>query len=190
MANEVYNNTHWKSVDAARRVDQKTRPLMAFNRGRPLRSLDTQATSGEGGGHLAVSGINRIGWICLILAIVLFGVSYALRCSPTAAPVALVCYGSGTSLGFALAMVTRTRRPLAIYLWLATASVTILPLLFAWPPGDELDVSLWRGAPGILSNYFEILRGAVYLLAVPYPFARLGHHGPDLPPTDPHGNVR
>jgi hypothetical protein len=82
-------------------------------------------------------------------------------------------------------MVTRTRRPLAIYLWLAASFAAIWPIVSGWPPGDSYDVTLWRGAPEMLSNYFDLLRGGVFLLALPYPFARRGRHSPDPPPDAP-----
>ena len=74
---------------------------------------------------------------------------------------------------------TRTRRPLGIYACLAAAVLTFWPLLHSWPPADAWDVHPWPGAPPLVSTYFEALRGCLFLLGIPYPFARLGQHGPD-----------
>ena len=100
----------------------------------------------------------------------------------------------GAGLGTALALITRVRRPLAIYFWLTTAAMTMTPLMNGWPTGDVFNLTLWRGAPDILGNYFDFLRGASYLLAMPYPFAKIGLHAPDpdsgagsRDPVDPHG---
>jgi hypothetical protein len=114
--------------------------------------------------------------------------SIPLRCFPKAVLVVAACGGAGAALGTALAMITRTRRPAAIYFWLAVCALTILPLILAWPPADSYDVVLWKGAPDILNNYFDLLRGGVFLLAFPFPFARLGQHGPDEHNADKSGS--
>ena len=108
--------------------------------------------------------------------------SFHLHCFPRACGVAAGSALAGAALGSALAAITRVRRPAAIYFWLAAAATTVLPLLNAWPPADSFDLTLWRGAPDILGNYFDLLRGSAYLLAMPYPFARLGRHAPDPVP--------
>lgn len=133
---------------------------------------------------MAVSSINRLGGVCLVLMALLLALSAPLRCFPKAAAVAAVSACAGGGLGLALAMITRTRRPFGIYFWLAVAALTFAPIFRAWPPADSFDVEPWRGAPDILFNYFDFLRGGVYLLAMPFPFARLGLHGPDAAQTD------
>ena len=133
---------------------------------------------------MAVSSINRLGWVCLGLIAGLFALALPLLCFTRAAAVALVSACAGGGLGLALAMVTRTRRPLGIYFWLAAAAVTCVPIFRAWPAADSFDVTPWRGAPDLLYNYFDFLRGGVFLLSMPFPFARFGSHGPDLPRTD------
>ena len=126
---------------------------------------------------------SRLGLTCLAVIIVIVALSVPLRCITLALRVGGVSLLSGAGLGTALAMVTRSRRPVQIYLWLAVAAVTFLPMYRGWPPGDSFDVFPWRGAPEIFYNYFDILRGGVFLLAMPYPFARFGQHAPDpLPP--------
>ena len=125
----------------------------------------------------------RLGWICLTLIIALGTPSIPLHCTGVALSVGGVSMLAGGMLGAALAMVTRSRRPIHIYFWLAIAALTFFPLYHGWPPGDSFDILPWRGAPEIVYNYFDILRGGAYLLAMPYPFARLGQHAPDpLPP--------
>jgi len=133
---------------------------------------------------VAVSSINRMAMVCGGLISGLFALSIPLHCYQQAAGVTLVSACAGSGLGFALAMITRTPKPLFIYAWLAAAALTFLPLFRAWPPGDSFDVTPWRGAPDILFNYFDFLRGGVFLLAMPYPFAALGMHGPDPLPTE------
>ena len=132
-----------------------------------------------------VPSINRLGFVCLALIGALFALSIPLHCGETAAAVALTSAFSGVGLGLALAMVTRTRAPLGIYVWLAMAAVTVIPLFRAWPPADSFDVNPWRGAPEIFYNYFDFLRGGAFLLGMPYPFARLGLHGPDSDRSEP-----
>ena len=133
---------------------------------------------------MPVSSINRLGWVCAVLITLMLALSFPLRCFAKASQVTATCAGAGAALGLALAMITRTRRPAAIYFWLAVCVVTILPLLLAWPPADSYDIVLWKGAPDILSNYFDLLRGCVFLVAFPFPFARLGQHRPDEPAAD------
>jgi hypothetical protein len=134
---------------------------------------------------VSVTSINRLGWVCAGLITVILGLSIPLRCFQVAVPIVVVSSLEGAGMGAALAMVTRTKRPLAIYAWLAAAGLTLLPFVLTWPPGDSSDVFLWRGAPDILSNYFDLARGGAFLLAMPFPFARLGQHAPDpLPPDE------
>ena len=128
---------------------------------------------------MGVSSINRLGWMSLILIAALSALSIPLHCLGKASAVAIASACAGTGLGLALAMVTRSRNPIAIYIWLAVAALTFIPLFRAWPPADSFDVTPWRGAPEIFYNYFDFLRGGAYLLAIPFPFARLGLHGPD-----------
>ena len=127
---------------------------------------------------------NRLGMSCLAIITALFALSLPLHCPVRALMVGGVSLLAGGMLGTALAMITRTPRPLLIYFWLGVAALTFVPLYRGWPPGDALDIFPWRGAPDIVYNYFDILRGGVYLLAMPYPFARLGQHAPDPLPPD------
>ena len=87
----------------------------------------------------------------------------------------------GLLLGGALAAVTRTRRPLLIYLWLGVAALSLWWLIVFQLPGEAESVQLWQGAPSLLKNYFDILRVGVFLAGIPYPFIRIGHHAPDIP---------
>jgi len=94
----------------------------------------------------------------------------------------------GALCGAALAWATRTRRPLLIYAGVAVAALTVWPVAVGWPLAGASDVHPWRGAPSLVLNYFDALRVVVYLLGIPYPFARLGHHAPDLPPESAEQN--
>ena len=136
---------------------------------------------------MPVSSIDRLGWVCAGLITVMLAVSFPLRCFPRAGIVTVVSMCAGAALGLALGMITRTRRPLAIYFWLGICALTVLPLIFAWPQADSFDVVLWRGAPDIFNNYFDLLRGGVYLIALPFPFARFGRHAPDVIHPDESG---
>ncbi|HLJ58020.1 MAG TPA: hypothetical protein VKT77_23480 [Chthonomonadaceae bacterium] len=131
---------------------------------------------------MTTSAINRLGLTCFALIAGLTAVGVPLRCLPIAIEAAAASAGAGFLLGAALAAVTRTRKPLAIYAWLAVAALTLWPLLRPWPAADSFDLTLWRGAPDIFNNYFDFLRGGAYLLAMPYPFARFGRHAPDPVP--------
>ena len=130
-----------------------------------------------------MTSTNVMGLVCLGLISVMLAVSIPLHCFPTAAAVTAVDGLAGCGLGTALAMVTRSRRPIAIYFWLLIGIMTALTLGFGWPPGDISDIRLWHKAPEIFENYFDFLRGGVYLLAMPFPFAKLGFHRPDPLPA-------
>jgi hypothetical protein len=121
----------------------------------------------------------RLGILCLSLALLLWALSFPLHCAGRAALVSGFSLLDGAALGAALAMVTRTRRPLAIYGWLAVAALTFWPLLVVWPPGGAFDVHPGPYAPALASNYFDVLRLGLFFLGIPYPFARCGHHAPD-----------
>ncbi len=133
----------------------------------------------------------RLGLACLLLAIVGWSVSIPLHCSLRAALVGGCAFLNGGLFGLCLALVTRVRRPVWIYFWLLLAALTFWPLWHdwplwqGWPIGDPATIRLWRGAPAILTGYYDILRFCLFLLGLPFPFARFGQHGPDpLPPED------
>lgn len=128
---------------------------------------------------LSARSIDRLGWVCLGLALAFYALSFPLHCAALAAWVGGFSLLDGFVLGTALALATRTRRPVLIYACLAIALLTLWPLVAAWPPGDAWDVHPWRGAPVLIYNYFDVLRPCLYLLGSPYPFARFGHHAPD-----------
>ena len=128
---------------------------------------------------MARPAVNRMGLVCLGLIIFTLVLAFPLRCFPLALGVALSAGTAGTALGAALALVTRTTSPLAIYLLLGAAALTFVPLAHPWPAADSFDVLAWRGAPDIVYGYFDGLRAAAFLLSIPFPFARLGRHTPD-----------
>lgn len=125
------------------------------------------------------SAARRLGIVCLSLALLLWALSFPLHCVGRATLVGGFSLLDGAALGAALAMVTRTRRPLAIYGWLAVAALTFWPILAVWPPGGASDVHPGPNAPALASNYFDALRLGLFFLGIPYPFARCGHHAPD-----------
>jgi len=77
---------------------------------------------------LRVSAVNRLGWTCVALIAIMIVLAIPLRCLPRAVCVAAGSSCGGAALGLSLAMVTRTRRPLAIYAWLAAAGLSFYPL--------------------------------------------------------------
>ncbi len=121
----------------------------------------------------------RLGLICLGLLLACWAVSLPLRCSGKAAFVGGFTFLDGALLGAALAMVTRTHRPLRIYGWLMIVLLAFWPLAVSWPPAGADNLHLWPHAPALLANYFDMLRIASFLLGIPYPFARLGYFAPD-----------
>ena len=126
--------------------------------------------------------VRLLGWICLALALALLALSIPLRCVGRALLVGGFSFLDGALLGTALALATRTRRPPGIYAALLLAALTLWPLVSAWPPGDVRDVTFADAAPGLAAYYFDILRFCLFVLGMPYPFARLGYHAPDPPP--------
>jgi hypothetical protein len=131
----------------------------------------------------------RIGAVCLLLSLGVWGLSLPLHCAGRAALVGGWALLDGGLLGLALALVTRARRPLLIYLFLGLAALTFWPiwegwpLYRGWPVGDPGRIVAWRGAPELVYSYFDLLRSALFLLGMPAPFVRYGQHGPDpLPP--------
>lgn len=122
---------------------------------------------------------SRLGLICLLLSLILWAGSLPLHCAPLAAYVGGVTLLIGGAFGLCLALVTRTRRPILIYLYLGLACLCLWPLYRSWPFADAWDVVPWPGAPTFVLYYFILLRPCIFLLGVPYPFARFGLHGPD-----------
>lgn len=134
---------------------------------------------------LGERAIRRMGFGCLLLAIAFWSVSLALGCARLAAWVGAFSLLDGAVFGLMLALVTRTRRPLLIYLCLVGAGLTFWPLFAAWPPADSQDVHLWPTAPNILYTYFDVFRFCLFTLGIPTPFARLGYHAPDAAQKSP-----
>ncbi len=128
----------------------------------------------------------RIGIVCLMLALLCLAPALPLHCLGPAVRVGGFGLLDGALLGTALAMITRTRRPLWIYTWLAVAALTLWLVYEGWPPAGPWEIHPWPGAPDIVYNYLDVLRSVLFILGLPYPFARLGYHAPDpLPPPEP-----
>ncbi len=122
---------------------------------------------------------SRLGLGLFCAALVAFAISVPLGCVPAAARIGGASLLAGAALGAALAAVTRTRRPIAIYGWLIAAACTLLPLALGWPASGPEDVQPWRDAPDIVYFYPDMLRPLMFLLGAPYPFVRFGYHAPD-----------
>jgi hypothetical protein len=129
--------------------------------------------------------MDLFGLACLAVAMGLIALSLPLRCVERAAAIGVFSLLDGFVLGTVLALATRTRSPLLIYLCLGVAALTLVPLFYSWPPGGVWDVTLRPGMPEIFFNYLDLLRLALFLLGFPYPFARFGQHAPDPLPTEP-----
>ena len=127
----------------------------------------------------------RAGLICFALILSAWAASLGLRCAVLAATVTGVSAGSGALCGLFLGLITRTRRPILIYLFLILAGLMLWPLYNMWPYADAYDIPAWPGAPGFVFNYFNMLRPIVFVLALPVPFAVVGQHGPDPLPVPP-----
>jgi hypothetical protein len=124
-----------------------------------------------------------MGIVCLLLAVGLWAVSLWAGNAGASALVGGFSFGNGAVFGGFLAMVTRTRRPVLIYLLFLLALLSLTPLLLGWPPVLASSTSLPASVPGWLKDYPDILRLLLFLLGIPYPFARLGYHAPD--PAEP-----
>jgi hypothetical protein len=127
----------------------------------------------------------RISAVCLLLSLALWCLSLPLHCAGRAALVGGFALLDGGLLGLCLALVTRVRQPLLIYLFLGLAALTFWPMWESWPLyqgwliGDPGRIVAWPGAPELVYSYFDLLRSALFLLGLPAPFARYGQHRPD-----------
>jgi len=130
--------------------------------------------------------VRKLGLFCLILGALALAAAIPLRCVGAALRVGGGSLLAGMGLGLSLALVTRTQRPWLIYAALALGALTFVPLTLEWPPGDAWDVHPWHGAPPIAYSYLDILRTSLFLLGIPWPFARFGHHAPDPLPSAPN----
>ncbi|MCW3097079.1 MAG: hypothetical protein JWL77_2697 [Chthonomonadaceae bacterium] len=129
--------------------------------------------------------VRKLGLFCLVVVVLALAAAIPLGCFVVALRVGGGSLLAGAGLGTALALVTRTRRPWLIYLALALGALTFLPFYFDWPPGDAWDVHPWHGAPPLAYSYLDMLRTLLYLVGIPWPFARFGHHAPDPIPSAP-----
>ena len=130
-----------------------------------------------------------MGLFCAALTAALIAPAFALGCGGRAIVIGGFSLLDGSLMGAALALATRTRRPIAIYACLGLAALVLWPLGAAWPPGSAETIRLPPGAPGLLLYYLDALRLFAFTLGVPYPFALLGWHAPDpRPDADFHGN--
>ena len=125
------------------------------------------------------ASIKNTGIVTLILTLLCMIWAIPLQCVVPALRVGFVSILTGGVMGLSMAMITRTKTPWQIYLWLGASLLTFVPLFLNYPAADESEIHLWKGAPSIVSSYFDLLRLGLYLIALPYPFAALGHHRSD-----------
>ena len=123
--------------------------------------------------------VRNLGRFCLTVVVLALAAAVPLGCVWAALRVGGGSLLLGVGLGLSLALITRTRRPWLIYLALALGALTFVPLAHEWPPGDAWDVHPWHGAPPIAYGYLDGLRTLLYMIGIPWPFARFGHHAPD-----------
>ena len=130
--------------------------------------------------------VHRLGLFCITVVGVALAAAIPLDCGAVALRVGAASLSAGVALGAALALVTRSRRPWLIYLGLALGALTFVPLYREWPAGDGWDIHPWRGAPPLVYGYLDGLRTLLYLVGIPWPFARFGFHAPDpFPVAEP-----
>jgi len=122
---------------------------------------------------------NRLGLFCLLFACIGIALAIPLHCFGLAVQVGGFYFLLGAAQGAMLAFVTRTRKPWLIYLGLGLAAALFWPLFEPFWLNAVFAIRAWHGAPDIVYNYFDILRIALFLLGIPYPYARWGQHGPD-----------
>ena len=116
----------------------------------------------------------KIGVRCLALSALLWAVSLPLHIAGQAAHVGSANFILGGLFGLCLACVTRTRRPILIYVWLALACLALWPLFVGWPLLDSFDLPSERAW-----HYLALLRVCLFVLGLPYTFALIGQHVPD-----------
>lgn len=118
------------------------------------------------------------GIVCTALAALGIGAGFIFQCPRPAIALGAFSFLNGAALGTALAFVTRTRRPIAIYAGLVLAVLTLFPLLISWPAAHA-PIWLPPSAAEAADSYLEALRWSLFVLGIPYPFIRLGQHAPD-----------
>lgn len=131
-----------------------------------------------------------LGIVCLALTLLCLLPSMLWHCVRSALPLSGVSLLSGGLLGALMALITRTRRPTLIYLCILAGCLTFWPIYHNWPPLTLPDLLTAEGRYDLIFQnrvyqYLEALRPTLFLLGIPYPYARWGQHGPDPIPSDP-----
>lgn len=121
-----------------------------------------------------------MGLVCAILGMTILAGAIPFGAGPIAYRAGTFPVLDGIVFGALLAGVTRTRRPVLIYGLLLAAAAALWPLYAGWPASPPLAPEMPEGRQELIHNYLDILRIVLFLLAVPYPFARLGFHAPDV----------
>ena len=127
--------------------------------------------------------VHKLGVFSLTVVGLALAAAVPLNCVEVALHVGGGSLAAGIGLGLSLALVTRTRRPWLIYLALALGALTFVPLAWEWPHGNSWDVHPWHGAPPLVYGYPDGLRTLLFLVGIPWPFARFGYHAPDPLPS-------
>ena len=121
-----------------------------------------------------------MGLVCAILGLAMLMGAIPFGAWPVAYRAGAFPVLDGIVFGALLAGVTRTRRSVLIYGLLLAAAAALWPLYAEWPATPPLAPEMPEGRQELIHNYLDILRIVLFLLAVPYPFARLGFHAPDV----------
>lgn len=122
------------------------------------------------------------GMWCFGLAALVLAPSALLHCIWPALRIGTPSLVSGALLGLAMAGVTRTTKPTAIYLLVIAGALTAVPMYNGWPaiqPTDMPDSVGYDGPVGRVFTYLDTLRPVMYLLGVLFPYACFGQHAPD-----------
>ncbi len=131
-----------------------------------------------------------MGLFCALMALAAFGAAVPLGALPAVLRIGGFHLLDGIAFGMLLAGVTRTRRPVVIYALLIAATLTFWPFYSGWPAEQSEGVAIPMARQELVHNYIDILRIVLFLLGIPYPFARLGFHAPDVnaPGAEIHRN--
>jgi hypothetical protein len=126
------------------------------------------------------------GLICLVVGLAAAAGVAAITGPGPVLRISAPAVAAGSLLGLCLAGITRTRRPLQIYLLVGCAVVPFWVLKGPWPPlrlQDVLTAGSTLEKAETRSQLLELLRAAAFILAIPFPYGQFGHHGPDSQPS-------
>lgn len=122
----------------------------------------------------------KLGLISVLIALAVLAVAIPLGALSIALRVGGFYLLDGIVFGLLLAGVTRCRRPLLIYLLLAATAFTFWPFYSGWSIDRTLLSEIPEGRQELIYNGIDILRIIMFLVGIPYAFARFGFHAPDV----------